>query len=431
MCRRALPDKKTGTLPSSIEPAAYRYVMAAIATLEPISVTVEPGQQATTQVRVRNTGTIVDRFHFEVLGEPSAWSVVTPSELSLFPNAEGTVEVRFTPPRDAATHAGGVPFAVKVTSDEDEAGTVVEEGTLDMRPFRDLHAELVPRTSSGSRKALLRLAVDNRGNSAVTAAVSGADPNQVLDFSFEPPSFTAAPDSATFVKTVVRPKQRFMKGPAQSHPFQVMVDDGAGQPLVVDGTLLQESVIPDWAPRALAGLLGLLVLFLLLWFTLLKPQIKSQAKQAVDNALGTPAAATASKTSGSSGGGGSGGGGGATAAAATPSTASASGGTAAPSIDGRLVVKGNSTAEFAVPGGKTLQVTDIVLENPNGDTGTLSIKRSGAVLLQVNMANFRDLDYHFVSPIIFTAGQRLQVTADGCAAQCTPGAYFSGFLPKS
>src|SRR5262252_6136391 len=172
--------------------------MAAIATLEPISVTVEPGQQATTQVRVRNTGTVVDRFHFEVLGEPSAWAVVAPGELSLFPNAEGTVEVRFTPPRDAQTHAGGTPFAVKVTSDEDAAGTVVEEGTLDMRPFRDLFAELVPRTSSGRRKAALRLAVDNRGNTAVTAAVSGADPNQLLDFSFDPPSFTAAPDTATF-----------------------------------------------------------------------------------------------------------------------------------------------------------------------------------------------------------------------------------------
>jgi hypothetical protein len=47
------------------------------------------------------------------------------------------------------------------------------------------------------------------------------------------------------------------------------------------------------------------------------------------------------------------------------------------------------------------------------------------------MANFRDLDYHFVSPIVFTSGQKLQVTADGCTAQCTPGLYFSGYMPKA
>ncbi|MGH9034984.1 MAG: hypothetical protein ACRD0O_04410 [Acidimicrobiia bacterium] len=72
---------------------------------------------------------------------------------------------------------------------------------------------------------------------------------------------------------------------------------------------------------------------------------------------------------------------------------------------------------------------------PAGDAGDLEIRRGDAVILRVNLSNFRDLDYHFVSPLSFKAGQEL-VMAVSCAnpaegPRCTPAAYFAGFTEET
>ena len=108
-------------------------------------------------------------------------------------------------------------------------------------------------------------------------------------------------------------------------------------------------------------------------------------------------------------------------------TAGSAGG-ASTTIDGRLFLTGAGVSTYEVPAGSTLQVTDIVLQNPGADTGSLQIRRNGTALLVVELANFRDLDYHFVAPIVFTAGQKLELAAECTAGACTPGAYFAGYL---
>ncbi len=82
----------------------------------------------------------------------------------------------------------------------------------------------------------------------------------------------------------------------------------------------------------------------------------------------------------------------------------------------------------------SLSITDIVLQNPAGDSGTLTILRDQTPLLVQQLDNFRDLDFHFITPLIFTAGQKL-VLSIVCAnkpvgttpaAACTPAGLFSG-----
>ena len=86
---------------------------------------------------------------------------------------------------------------------------------------------------------------------------------------------------------------------------------------------------------------------------------------------------------------------------------------------------------FTVPNGKLLELTDVVLENPDGVQGTMTLQRSGRALLVVNLANFRDLDYHFVSPITVGAGQQLQLVLTCCAGAASPSIYFTGYLPNA
>jgi hypothetical protein len=192
---------------------------------------------------------------------------------------------------------------------------------------------------------------------------------------------------------------------------------------------------------ALAGLL------VLLWLTLLKPAIKSTAKKAARQEVASPATQAAIKTAAAQQ---------AAQQVASQPTQAAIQKTAAQAaqaavgptttttaaqptppglrgtpVDGRLTTTGSGTDAYTVPAGKVLQMTDIVLENmPSDDKGTLTVSRSGTVLLNVALENFRDLDYHFVAPIIFTAGQQLQITSNvtACTTICQPAIYYSGYL---
>ena len=119
--------------------------MGAIANLASRSVVVAPGAQANTEIRVRNNGTVVDQFTIAVLGDATAWSAAEPPVVSLFPGAEQVVRVTFRPPRSPDVPAGPMAFGVRVLSQEDPAGSVVEEGVLQIGAFSDTSAELAPQ----------------------------------------------------------------------------------------------------------------------------------------------------------------------------------------------------------------------------------------------------------------------------------------------
>ncbi|MGH9148917.1 MAG: hypothetical protein ACRD0F_01075 [Acidimicrobiales bacterium] len=420
--------------------------MAVRAVMSPVSVTVQPGAQAACSVRIRNAGTVVDEYRVDVLGEAAPWARAEPPSLSLFPGAEGEIRVTFQPPRDSSIPAGSVPFAVKVMSREDRSASVVEEGTVEVAPFVELSAELLPRTSRGSRRGTHELAVDNRGNVAVPATVSAADPDGQLTFAIDPPSVSSEPGTATFVKVVARPRQRFLKGPAKTRAFVVVVQPREAPPVQVQGSMLQEALLPPWLPAALVALVVAAVALSVLWATVLRPTIRSQAREAAEAAVEGPlqstqealedladqvgATAPTIDTGGAAGATRGGAGGSAEGAAAVQTELGRP-------FDRRFEVSaaGGASAEqdFTVATSRALSVTDIVAQNPNGDTGRLVIRRDGDVLLSISMANFRDLDYHFVSPIVFSAGQKLVVRLEcqvpgGGAPACSAAAYVTGFL---
>ena len=78
------------------------------------------------------------------------------------------------------------------------------------------------------------------------------------------------------------------------------------------------------------------------------------------------------------------------------------------------------------------QLTDLVLQNPNGDSGTITIARGSDALFVSSLQNFRDLDFHFVAPYLFF-GQPLTVTvlctaAGNGAPKCSPSVTAAGFV---
>ena len=303
---------------------------------------------------------------------------------------------------------------------------------------------------------------------------------------------TVEPGTAHFTKFQVIPHQRFWKGPPKTHQFQVLVTERArhagaaapqmagatgaeptppgGMPMpvavsppeIVNGTLLQEAMIPAWLIKAIIALIALLLILWILWITLFKPTVESAAKDAVEAPLASlneKVDALAPPEDAGAGGGGGGGG------APTTTVLSGSGGnetgattttdpgdvvidttTTIPTSTfatpfgnpadfqlGGSVVAAATAQNFTNPFSSTFAVTDIVLQNPNGDIGVVQIKRDGNILMQSALENFRDLDLHFVAPYMFNPGSSLTMTVT-CntpgppnPAGCAVSASFGGF----
>lgn len=417
--------------------------MGAIAALEPTALHVAPGDEATASLRVRNAGTVVDEFTFSVLGDPGAWTTVTPGVVRLLPGQEEQVTVVMRPPRSAEAGAGEIPFGIKVDAKEDPAGSVVEEGVVTVAPFAEVTAELLPHTSQGRRRARHDLAVDNRGNDLLNAEVTAWDDDELLEFEVKDPGIVVEPGQARFTQVDVRPRKRFWRGPEKTLPFNVVVQSMDGiPPVTVQGTMVQRPILPKWFWKAVLGLLLLLLLLFLLWWFLLRPTIEAAAEdaaseaaaaaadQAVDDALAGPIAGQQSEIDDLREQGNE------LAEQIGVETVEPRERTAPQDI--RLTTSagpgGSNTSAFTFEADQTFQLTDILLQNPDGNVGELAIRRGGDTLLVVALENFRDLDYHFVVPVVFAEGESLvlqvvceQVTAAGESA-CSAAAYFSGSL---
>jgi outer membrane murein-binding lipoprotein Lpp len=197
-----------------------------------------------------------------------------------------------------------------------------------------------------------------------------------------------------------------------------------------------------------AALVALLLLGAVLWQTLLKPTISSAAKDAVATQMSplssqvadaqqkaNQALQQADPASSGSGAPGLGSGGGTgTGTGATPAP------TAGPVLDHPVDYRiqadaaprtdnGFNTFTASGQSGKPLDVTDIQLQNPAGDSGVIEIRRNGTVWLRFGLDNFRDYDDHFVVPVRFAKGESV-VFAVSCknpaGKRCSPALTFSG-----
>jgi hypothetical protein len=414
-------------------------------------ISAQPGQSSGCQLQVRNTGRVVDRVVLDVLGEARGWASVDPPELSLMPGAVGSARIVFAPPRAARPRAGEYPFALRAYSQEDPEGSVIVEGTVTLAPFTDIKAELVPRTSHARRRGRHRLIVENRGNADADLAVSAADQDNALEFRFRPDLLSVEAGSAVITRLRADPRRRFLKGPNKSLPFQAYVAGADSQAVTVDGAVLQRQIMPEWLLPLLAIAAAAAAALIALWFLVFKPQVQSAAVEAVNAqtrslasvaakasraaanadqaavnanaAAGSSEATTARTKSG-------------TSASASASAAAAAAAAPVPAPISTLmpseVAPGQSvTIPYKLNSDQTLDVSDVLLENPAGNNGTMDIQSGTSPLFEFALADFRDLDYHFVQPLVFTSSRPLEIMvscASGGSAKCTPALSFSGTI---
>lgn len=426
-----------------------------------------PGQAVEATVLVRNNGTLVDQFSLDIVGDSREWAEVTPRVMNLMPGQDGEATVRFEPPRNSSVPAGQVPFGVRVASREDPPNSSVAEGSIDVEPFMDLQLELSPKSSRCRTKAVHEVVVENSGNYPIPVEVVTNDPEEQLKLSLDHSVLTVQPGTSAFLKLKAKPYDRFLRGNDKRLPFGVTAVAPDQPPVNIDGTVVQQQMLPKWLLPAAIAVIGAAVVLAVLWFTLVKPTVQTAAREAGKSAAEevqaeledkaelaerravaaeekANAAAKKVDDMAAAGGPDAGSGGGGRGATTDEKGVDISDGSA---VDFRITTGADAQpdpAEFesfkvpagSIPPNKTLVLTDIILQNPRGDSGTLSIKRGDEVLYATGLQNFRDMDFHFLEPWTFSPDQKLTVEVscqlpgapEPATGQCTPAVSFSGRL---
>ncbi|MFJ9903847.1 ricin-type beta-trefoil lectin domain protein [Streptomyces sp. NPDC101152] len=246
--------------------------------LEPASVTVDPGGVASVRLRLRNTGDVVDEYRFEPVGSLAPWATVQPPTLRLYPGTTGTVDLTFAPPRTPDAVAGPNPYAVRITPTEHPEATTVPEGNVTITPFTEVRAELVPPTVKGRFRGRPRLAIDNLGNTKLTASVGGSDNGDQLSYDIHPSNVQIEPGRAAFVRTTLKPRRIIWFGSKEQHPYTLNVMRSGTNPLPVEGTYLQRGFLPRWLATFFGLFLALAITFVMLWIAY-KPAVNSSATE--------------------------------------------------------------------------------------------------------------------------------------------------------
>lgn len=420
--------------------------MGAQAVLVPAQLTVAPGTEVAAEITVTNSGRVVDSFALEILGPGAQWTRCEPETVSVFPGQSAVAHVIFRPPADGSVPAGPLTFGVHVRSHEDPAGSVVAEGLLEVQAVTALTAELSPRTdrARGRRRSKHQVAVDNRGNAPATVEVVGFDEQDILDVTASPQQLDVGAGSAAFVTVRAKARHRFWKGPGQTKPFAIEVRSPGTTPVRLNGTLLNEAVVPGWLPKAIAGVLVAAAALVALWFAAFKPVVKDTATDAANNAAKSALSSAGVNPNGGANGPGNGNGG----APATPTVVPPTSTTPKLSPSPSKPVKPPSTkkplpapADFSTILTGTnrnlvadekhqLQLTDLLLTNPAGDRGIISISMGTRIIYPpMNLADFPMYDFHVQTPIIVPAGQTftMNVTCQNPGGKaCSPNVFAAG-----
>ncbi len=315
-----------------------------------------------------------------------------------------------------AIEAGVRQPAVELTS---ECGNSTVTIAAEVVAHSEHSIELSPLRSHGASAGRHTITVVNSGNVPVTVDVSPDPLDGEITLDVEP-TFVVTPGATARVNVRVTPSTTYWNGPAQEHPFIVRTTSSDGSAGEFAGTYEQRPRIPRWVGPAAAGAGAALLIGAIAWFAFLRPWVQSTADDAAAAARDQDRAALQEKIDELD----------AAAARARELPLGAP-------TDLRLSVApagGNSeTDSQTIASDERLSVTDVVFQNPSGAVGTVSLLRDGEVLLQSELANFRDYDLHLVAPYVFEPSSEISLevtcrTPGPGSSDCPVGAAILGFV---
>jgi hypothetical protein len=395
--------------------------MAAQAMFEGGEVEVAPGGLAVLQLTVVNLGDSTETFAITVAGMAASWTTVHPPTVTLFGGTHETVDVEIRPPKLPSTADGPTGLTARIVPLGSPDDIITAETRLVIGASHDRQLTLLQPALRSRRSSVYEVMLENQGNTQASCRLHLVDSTGRLDGDFDPPSIGVEPGAIAIARLKLRANRLQWNRQSRPIPFAVEAEQPTCPTASATATFVQTPVLPE---RLAAGVVGVALAVAALaaaWFVVVQPAID----RSVDDAVGQLAPVASTPVPGPE--------------TSVPETAPPTTVVLTQPFSTRLsadAAQGSTnTAVYEVPDGQTLQVTDVVLQNPGGDDGTVTVLRDDEVLFQWSLATvFGDAVRQFVTPIELTSRQtlRLQVecttVGNTAAGACTPGVVVSGEL---
>ncbi len=389
---------------------------------------ITPGSVTILQLTVGNLEDSTDTFVLTPTGMAAAWATISPATITLFGGAQQVVDVQVAAPLLPSTTAGPTSLGVRVVPQRDPDNSRSAETVLRIAATHHRQLDLLQPVQRGRYSTTFEMLLQNRGNTQASCRMHLLEPTGRVAATFDPDTAGVEPGTSTLVRARVRARGVQWQRHSRTVTFRIDADEPGAPTASANGTFVQAPMVPERLGVWAAGAAGVIALALFGWFLVVKPAVRDAADRAVTAALPSTTAAVGDPT-------GSG------PATSTPGNGNVSGNG---NVNGTIInipipvatpVGETAALTYTVPDGQRLHVTDIVVQNPNGDQGTLLVRRNDTTLYSFRLDNILgDTSVPLVTPIEFLAGDQLVVTVscggvgDPTAATCTQNVFASGVL---
>jgi hypothetical protein len=405
--------------------------MVAQAQFSTSDVMVQPGHAETLTMVLYNLSNHTETFTLVPSGLVAGWVRLSPPTVTLFGGTSETIEVTLKPPRLATTPAGPAPLTVRVIPQEEPDDVIIAETTVVIGAFHDRRVHLLQPVVRSRRRATYEFLVENQGNSQASCRLHLIDTSRRLDGDFDPPAVGIEPGGTSLVRLRMKTVRRQWRRSSRTLPFAIEADQQGFPTAVANANFVQTPVVPEHIGRRLAAVIVLGGLLAGAWFGLIKPATRKAAKDAVRDFTpavvttlpGTPISAPVTVVD---------------EPAATTTTAPDAGTLFNDRLSVEIGPNESKSAQYQVPGGKELRITDLVLQNVNADKGLATISKNDSIIAQWDLDRglYNNDPLQFVSAFVFEAGSTMTFTlacdAPGSVTgQCSEGLLVIGKLVDS
>ncbi len=367
--------------PTAARRVAFRDVSAQVWFAQD-EVVIRPGASASLALSIENVGDRTESYTIIPAGLTASWTTVTRPNVTLFGGSRDVVEVVVRPPAIHTTTAGPTSFAVRVIPQGDPDDATTAETIITVGAFDDRRVTVLQPLQRGRRRATFEFMVENDGNNLASCRLHLIDASNRVDGAFDPPAVGVAPGSSSLVRLRVKAQRSFFRRGERQLDFEIEASEPDHEPASGRATLIQPPTVPAQSIGRVFAAAAVALAAVLAWFGVVRPELRDAAERAVDDRLAEvdiagddPTATTPAPV--------------ATTAPPTEAPTVVGGPTGDPAAY-RILVDVGITAEgsqsVSVPPDSRLCLTDIVLQNPNGDLGRAQMLRNSDVLYSWNLA---------------------------------------------
>ncbi|CAN5549302.1 hypothetical protein BH10ACT2_BH10ACT2_13300 [soil metagenome] len=400
--------------------------MAAQAWFSLDQVDVAPGSTVVLQLTVVNLADTTDAFVLTPSGLAAAWTTIEPATLTLFGGTQQVVAVEVRPPLLPSTTAGPTLLSVRIVPNSDPDDVRGAETTVVIGGSHSRRLDVLQPAQRGRHGATFEMMLENRGNTSASCRLRVIDPSGRVEGEFDPPAAGVEPGASTLIRLKLRAQGLQWERRARTLPFRIDADQTGCPTATAEATFVQIPMVPERMFGRVIAAAGILAVIALSWVTVVHPAIRDAAADAVNDLQPATAITVPSNPQNTSNSGN-------TVATLAPTNNDGQP-TAIPFAPS--AAQGETIEQrYAVPAGQILHLTDLIVQNPNADQGSLTIQRNEVVLFTYRLDNiFGDVVVPLVTPIEFLSGQDLVivVTCGGVGDQtvgtCAPKVIASGLL---